>query len=310
MPVLDVELRPREVSRDRAPDRGGRPPAPPGRHDGNGDGEPPASSEGLPLSNARLGMLMLLGGEAMFFGGLIIAFLQLRLGAAAWPPPGQPRLPIGLTALNTVILLASSWTLVRALRAVRAGDRTRARALARVDVGARRPLPGHPGRRVDAPRALRAPGVVGDLRRHVLHADRRARRPRARRGRLAGRACSGSPGGGGSRSTGTWRSSAARSTGISSWPSGRSCTCSSTSYDRREGERNRERRSSRAAPSGRRAGRVAPDAGELGQARDVDLPGRRRRGIRRAPGLLRRLAGRQRRLAEPGRRCSASSSPP
>jgi heme/copper-type cytochrome/quinol oxidase subunit 3 len=124
VPVLDVELRPREVSRDRAPDRGGRPPAPPGRHDGNGDGEPPASSEGLPLSNARLGMLMLLGGEAMFFGGLIIAFLQLRLGAAAWPPPGQPRLPIGLTALNTVILLASSWTLVRALRAVRTGDRT------------------------------------------------------------------------------------------------------------------------------------------------------------------------------------------
>jgi heme/copper-type cytochrome/quinol oxidase subunit 3 len=76
----------------------------------------------LPISNARLGMLMLLGGETMFFGGLVIAFLQLRLGAAVWPPPGQPRLPIGLTAVNTVILLASSWALVRALRAVRASD--------------------------------------------------------------------------------------------------------------------------------------------------------------------------------------------
>jgi heme/copper-type cytochrome/quinol oxidase subunit 3 len=68
-------------------------------------------------------MLMLLGGEAMFFGALVIAFLQLRLGAAVWPPPGQPRLPIGLTAVNTLVLLASSWTLVGALRAIRADDR-------------------------------------------------------------------------------------------------------------------------------------------------------------------------------------------
>jgi heme/copper-type cytochrome/quinol oxidase subunit 3 len=68
-------------------------------------------------------MLMLLGGETMFFGGLVIAFLQLRLGAPVWPPPGQPRLPIGLTAVNTMVLVASSWVLARALRAVRADDR-------------------------------------------------------------------------------------------------------------------------------------------------------------------------------------------
>jgi heme/copper-type cytochrome/quinol oxidase subunit 3 len=61
-------------------------------------------------------MLMLLGGETMFFGGLVIAFLQLRLGAPVWPPPGQPRLAIGLTAVNTLVLLASSGTLARALR--------------------------------------------------------------------------------------------------------------------------------------------------------------------------------------------------
>jgi heme/copper-type cytochrome/quinol oxidase subunit 3 len=120
MPVLDLDVRPRETRIDR--DRGGRPPGPPGRHDRNGDGEPHPRSEGSPLSNARLAMLMLLGGEVMFFGGLVIAFLQLRLGAPEWPPPGQPRLPIGLTAVNTVVLLASSWTLVRALRAVRADD--------------------------------------------------------------------------------------------------------------------------------------------------------------------------------------------
>ena len=121
MPVLDLEVRSRE--RRRAPERGGRPPDPPRRHAGNGDGDPPPRPEGLPLSNARLGMLMLLGGETMFFGGLIVAFLQLRLGAPVWPPPGQPRLPVGLTAMNTLVLLASSWALVRALRAARADDR-------------------------------------------------------------------------------------------------------------------------------------------------------------------------------------------
>jgi heme/copper-type cytochrome/quinol oxidase subunit 3 len=123
VPVLDLEVRPPDGrASDRAPGRGQRPPAPPAHHDGNGDGEPRPSSDGLPLSNARLGMLMLLGGETMFFGGLVIAFLQLRLGAPVWPPPGQPRLPLGLTAVNTLILLASSWALVRALRAVRSGD--------------------------------------------------------------------------------------------------------------------------------------------------------------------------------------------
>lgn len=122
-PVLDLEVRPPEVQRDRVPDRGGWVPGPPGTHEGNGDGERAPGPDGRPLSNARLAMLMLLGGESMFFGGLVLAFLQLRLGAAVWPPTGQPRLPIGLTAVNTLVLLLSSWTLVRALRAVRAGDR-------------------------------------------------------------------------------------------------------------------------------------------------------------------------------------------
>src|SRR5215467_10180777 len=123
MPLLDLEVRPPQDRRDAAPDRGNLPPTPPERYDGHGDEDGRSGAEGRPRSNARLGMLMLLGGEIMFFGGLVIAFLQLRLEAPVWPPLGQPRLPVGLTALNTLVLLASSWTLVRALRMVRAGDR-------------------------------------------------------------------------------------------------------------------------------------------------------------------------------------------
>jgi heme/copper-type cytochrome/quinol oxidase subunit 3 len=123
VPVLDVEVRTPKAHRDWAPDRGGRPPSPPEHHGGDGDDESQPDSEGRPLSNARLGMLMLLGGETVFFAGLIVAFLQLRLGAPVWPPLGQPRLPIGLTAVNTLVLVASSWALARALRAVRSGDR-------------------------------------------------------------------------------------------------------------------------------------------------------------------------------------------
>jgi len=73
-------------------------------------------------------MWMLIAAESMFFGGLIGAYLVLRLGTAVWPPPGQPRLPVGVTAVNTLVLLASSLTLGLALRAVRRGD---GRALAR-----------------------------------------------------------------------------------------------------------------------------------------------------------------------------------
>ena len=123
MPTLDLEVRPRAGRPGPVSGGGGRPPSPPEPYDGHGDDDSRSGAEARPLSNARLGMMMLLGGEIMFFGGLVIAFLQLRLGASVWPPPGQPRLPVGLTALNTLVLLASSGTLVRALRAVRAGDR-------------------------------------------------------------------------------------------------------------------------------------------------------------------------------------------
>jgi heme/copper-type cytochrome/quinol oxidase subunit 3 len=66
--------------------------------------------------------MFLIAGEVMFFAGLISAYFVLRMGAAQWPPPLQPRLPVLVTGLNTLVLLGSSFAMVRALRARR--DRT------------------------------------------------------------------------------------------------------------------------------------------------------------------------------------------
>ena len=76
---------------------------------------------GQPMSNARLAILILLGAEMMFFAGLIGTFLVFRLGSVTWPPPSQAdvRLPIGVTGINTIVLLLSGYTMIRALRAVR-----------------------------------------------------------------------------------------------------------------------------------------------------------------------------------------------
>jgi cytochrome c oxidase subunit III len=49
----------------------------------------------------------------------------LRVGMAVWPPPLQPRLPLAVTTVNTLVLIASSASMTAALRARRRGDRQR-----------------------------------------------------------------------------------------------------------------------------------------------------------------------------------------
>jgi heme/copper-type cytochrome/quinol oxidase subunit 3 len=72
----------------------------------------------LGIPNAVLGMLLFLATEVMFFAGLISAFLVVKARwIGAWPPPGQPRLPVEVTALNTLVLLASGLVLWMAARA-------------------------------------------------------------------------------------------------------------------------------------------------------------------------------------------------
>ena len=90
-----------------------------------GGGPPPPSRSEPVISNARLGLMMFIGAEVMFFAGLIGAFLVLRLSSDVWPPPSQPRLPVWITGFNTLVLLASGLTMQRASLSARLRDRVR-----------------------------------------------------------------------------------------------------------------------------------------------------------------------------------------
>ncbi len=73
------------------------------------------------VSNHRLAMLLFLAAEAMFFAGLVGAYLVFRMGSIEWPPFGQPRLPLAVTGINTVLLLLSSQTMRQGFHSVRSG---------------------------------------------------------------------------------------------------------------------------------------------------------------------------------------------
>lgn len=75
-----------------------------------------------PLPNSTIAIVVILVGEAMLFAGLVGAYLVFRFSAPDWPPPDLPRLPLGLTIANTLVLLASVVPITGALRATRSGD--------------------------------------------------------------------------------------------------------------------------------------------------------------------------------------------
>jgi len=77
------------------------------------------------IHNARLGMMMLLGAETMFFAGLIGSFLLFRVANQVWPPPMLPKLPVLVTLINTLFLLYSAVTMWQARRAMRQGLQAR-----------------------------------------------------------------------------------------------------------------------------------------------------------------------------------------
>src|SRR5215472_6803201 len=63
------------------------------------------------LTNGKLGIWLFLASEVMLFGALFSSYILLRVGAPEWPH-GELSIPLG--AINTVILISSSVTMVMA----------------------------------------------------------------------------------------------------------------------------------------------------------------------------------------------------
>ena len=85
------------------------------------------ASESVPPQERRmepstLGLLLFIAIEIMFFAGMISAFLVFRLGSSSWPPAGQPRLPVEITAVNTLLLLLSGVSMQGSLMSLRSGN--------------------------------------------------------------------------------------------------------------------------------------------------------------------------------------------
>ena len=63
------------------------------------------------LANGKLGIWLFLASEVMLFGALFSTYIILRTGATEWP---HGELSVQLGALNTVLLISSSVTMVMA----------------------------------------------------------------------------------------------------------------------------------------------------------------------------------------------------
>jgi cytochrome c oxidase subunit 3 len=79
-----------------------------------------------PIASTRIAMIALVTSELMLFAGLLGMYIVIRLSHPVWPPADQPRLPIFVTALNSLALFASVVPLTAALRAIRRDARRRA----------------------------------------------------------------------------------------------------------------------------------------------------------------------------------------
>ena len=72
--------------------------------------------------NTKVGMWAFLGGEVIFFGSLIATYLLLRLRSPAEFAVAKAHLSIPLIAVNTFILIFSSYMVVKALEAIQDGN--------------------------------------------------------------------------------------------------------------------------------------------------------------------------------------------
>ena len=73
------------------------------------------------LNNVKFGIWLFLASEVMLFGGLFSSYVLLRVGAETWPV-GASILSVPIAAFNTVVLIASSVTMVMAWASLKMND--------------------------------------------------------------------------------------------------------------------------------------------------------------------------------------------
>ena len=92
---------------------------------------PPAANRSSRLDPATLGMFLFIASEAMLFGAFFTAYFFVRvvnpLAPAEWPPPPY-EFPVFVAAVNTAILVASSFTIHWATQSIKRDDRNGLRA--------------------------------------------------------------------------------------------------------------------------------------------------------------------------------------
>jgi heme/copper-type cytochrome/quinol oxidase subunit 3 len=76
------------------------------------------------LTNGKLGIWLFLASEVMLFGALFSTYIILRSGAVEWP---HGELSVLLGAINTVILISSSVTMVMAWAMLKLKDFAKSR---------------------------------------------------------------------------------------------------------------------------------------------------------------------------------------
>jgi heme/copper-type cytochrome/quinol oxidase subunit 3 len=73
------------------------------------------------LFNGKLGVWLFLSSEVMLFGALFSTYILLRIGSTEWPH-GWQELNVPMAAVNTVVLIASSVTMVMAWASLKMHD--------------------------------------------------------------------------------------------------------------------------------------------------------------------------------------------
>src|SRR5215207_6472303 len=82
---------------------------------------PPEAHQSSRIDRQTLGILLFIVSEVMLFGAFFAAYFFLRVVAnegESWPPEGF-ELPVAVAAVNTVILVSSSFTVHWALESAK-----------------------------------------------------------------------------------------------------------------------------------------------------------------------------------------------